>query len=194
LTLYIITLAFIAKHATILGLLFQDLRMLQVFSSTKSKGLAANIVASVLSVLAINGIIFGLKWSDINNVPLLDNTVLPAFTPPGYAIGMVWTALFTLMGTARWQLNKIHSPQRNYHQQLIVFLILFCLAYPLYSLAINSRLGGLLGNFGTIGLALFVAANIRTSSKLAALLILPVVAWVTYATVILVAVIQARGW
>lgn len=168
--------------------------MLNTFNSPKLNGAVVNVVASIASVLLINAAIFGLRWSDIDSVQLLDNTVLPAFTPPGYAIGMVWTLLFGLMGVARWLLNKVQNSQRVNHQKLVVYLILFCLAHPLYSLAIDSRLGALLGNLGTIALAIYVAIYIRTSSKNAALLILPTIAWVTYATVILVAVIRARGW
>lgn len=168
--------------------------MLNAFNSPKFNGAIVNIIASITSVLLINAAIFGLRWSSINSVQLLDDTVLPAFTPPGYAIGMVWTILFGLMGTARWLLNKVTNIQQTNHQQLVVFLILFCLAHPLYSLAIDSRLGALLGNLGTILLAIYVAKNIHISSKNAALLIFPTIVWVTYATVILIAVIQARGW
>jgi translocator protein len=168
--------------------------MLNTFNSPKFNGAILNVVASVASVLLINAAIFGLRWSNINNVQLLDPTVLPAFTPPGYAIGMVWTLLFGLMGTARWLLNKVNNIKQTNHQQLVVFLILFCLAHPLYSLAIDSRLGALIGNLGTIVLATFTYLKIYHSSKQAALLILPIIVWVTYATVILGAVISARGW
>jgi translocator protein len=135
-----------------------------------------------------------LRWSSINSVQLLDPTVLPALTPPGYAIGMVWTLLFGLTGTSRWLLNKVQNSQRTNHQQLVVFLILFCLAHPLYSLAIDSRLGALIGNLGTTLLATFTYLKISHSSRQSALLVLPTIVWITYATVILVAVIQARGW
>jgi tryptophan-rich sensory protein len=168
--------------------------MLNTFNSPKLNGAIVNVVASIASVLLINAAIFGLRWSSINSFQLLDPTVLPAFTPPGYAIGMVWTLLFGLMGTSRWLLNKVQNSQRTNHQQLVVFLILFCLVYPLYSLAINSRLGALIGNLGTILLATFTYLKISRSSKQAALLVLPTIVWVTYATVILVVVIQARGW
>jgi tryptophan-rich sensory protein len=168
--------------------------MLNTFNSPKLNGAIVNVVASIASVLLINAAIFGLRWSSINSVQLLDSTVLPALTPPVYAIGMVWTLLFGLMGTSRWLLNKVQNSQRTNHQQLVVFLILFCLAHPLYSLAIDSRLGALIGNLGTILLATFTYLKISHSSRQAALLVLPTIVWITYATVILVAVIQARGW
>jgi translocator protein len=168
--------------------------MLNTFNSPKLNGAIVNVVASIASVLLINAAIFGLRWSSINSVQLLDPTVLPALTPPGYAIGMVWTLLFGLMGTSRWLLNKVQNSQRTNHQQLVVFLILFCLAHPLYSLAIDSRLGALIGNLGTFLLATFTYLKISHSSRQAALLVLPTIVWITYATVILVAVIQARGW
>jgi hypothetical protein len=65
----------------------------------------------------------------------------------------------------------VQNRQRDNHQQLVVLLILLCLAHPLYSLAIDSRFGALIGNLGTIALAKFTYLKIPRSSKQAAWLI-----------------------
>jgi translocator protein len=169
--------------------------MLEIFNSSEISGLIANIIASVGGTTIINGLIFGLGWSSIDKPALLDNTVLPRLTPPGYAFGIIWTVLFALMGTARWFVLKGSDPiMAQQHQQLILILIIFCLIQPLYSTAINSRLGGILGTIGAVALSAFTVLTIRNSSEIAALLIMPVVIWTMYASLLLIAVIRSRGW
>jgi translocator protein len=169
--------------------------MFEIFNSPGIPGLVANVLACVSSTLLLNGLIFGLGWSRLDRPALLDSTVAPRFTPPGYAFGVIWTVLFMLMGTARWLLgqapNQLMVAQ---HQQLVLGLIIFCLVQPLYSTAINSRLGGILGTIGAFGLAIVTIVSIRSSSTLAALLILPIALWTFYAAMLLIAVIRARGW
>ncbi len=177
--------------------------MFEIFNSPTIPGLVANIVGCVSSTLILNGLIFGLGWSRLDRPALLDPTVAPRFTPPGYAFGLIWTGLFTLMGTARWliaQGSDIGSHMGAdmaivaQHQQLVLGLIIFCLVQPLYSTAINSRLGGILGTVAAFGLAGFTAVTIRSSSTIAGLLIVPVAVWTFYASILLIAVIRSRGW
>jgi translocator protein len=169
--------------------------VLEIFNSPETPGLIANIIASVGGTTIINGLIFGLGWSSVDKPALLDSTVLPAFTPPGYAFGIIWTVLFALMGTARWFVGKgtdlIVAQQ---HQQLVLILIVFCLVQPLYSTAINSRFGGILGTVGAVILSVFTLLTIRNSSEVAALLVIPVSIWTIYASFLLIAVIRSRGW
>jgi translocator protein len=169
--------------------------MLEIFNSPEISGLIANIVASIGSTIIINGLIFGLGWSSIDKPALLDSTVLPSLTPPGYAFGIIWTILFTFMGAARWFIAKgTDLVLVQQHQQLVVILIIFCLVEPLYSTAIDSRLGGIIGTIGAVILSAFTVLTINASSEIAALLVLPVTIWTTYASFLLIAVIRSRGW
>jgi AraC family transcriptional regulator len=124
----------------------------------------------------------------------LDPTVVPQLTPPGYAFGIIWTLLFICMGTARWLLGKSGDLLGAQHQQLMVILIIFCLIQPFYSTAIGSRLGGLIGTVGAVFIAAVTVLNIRQSSEVAAWLVLPVVIWTMYASLLLIAVIRSRDW
>jgi tryptophan-rich sensory protein len=169
--------------------------MFEIFNSPTIPGLVANIVGCVSSTLILNGLIFGLGWSRLDRPALLDPTVAPRFTPPGYAFGLIWTGLFTLMGTARWLIAQgTNTTIVAQHQQLVLGLIIFCLVQPLYSTAINSRLGGVLGTIAAFGLAGFTAVTVRSSSAIAGLLIVPVALWTLYASILLIAVIRSRGW
>jgi tryptophan-rich sensory protein len=169
--------------------------MFEIFNSPGIPGLVVNVLACVSSTLLLNGLIFGLGWSRLDRPALLDPTVAPRFTPPGYAFGLIWTGLFSLMGTARWLIAQGTDPTIvAQHQQLVLGLIIFCLVQPLYSTAISSRLGGILGTVAAFGLAGFTAVTVRSSSAAAGLLIVPVALWTLYASILLIAVIRSRGW
>ena len=87
---------------------------------------------------------------------------------------------------ARWQLA---GPDSAAERGWITALILSCLAFPLYALAPQSMLAAFLGCLETIALAGFVAWRVRSRSRLAALCVAPVVAWVAFAAVTILA-----GW
>lgn len=62
---------------------------------------------------------------------------------------------------------------------------------PLYSLALNSSVGGLVGNLVMIALALFTVVQVWLISQFASALIMPVVLWVAIATT---TVLSELGW
>ena len=151
-------------------------------------GLITNIVYAVFAVLLTNGIIFGFGWSDSTG-----SQREPGFAPSGAVIGSVWTVLFVLMATARWLVISTNGGNAKRDARLVLLLIGFCLIYPFYTLAPGSTIAGLIGNAATILLALYVAWQVRTSSRWAALLILAVVAWVSFASFITTATIQLNS-
>lgn len=98
--------------------------------------------------------------------------------------------LFAFMGTARWLIIKSKSQKAAYHSRIVIFLVVFCFLYPFYSLAIDSNIGGLIGNIATILLASWTAFQIKSSSKAASALVFPVVLWVSFATTIIIRLLQ----
>ena len=130
-------------------------------------------------VLAVNGLIFGLGWGD-------DRRDGPAsvLNPPGWVVGAVWTALFALLAVARWRLG---GPSAAAARGWVTGLVLFCLAYPFYTLAPNSMTDGFGGNLATFGLAGYVAWRAWPESRVAAACVLPVIPWVVFATVTIMA-------
>src|SRR5579883_2021730 len=103
--------------------------------------------------------------------------------PPGYVIGVVWIVLFACMGIARALATE--------EGRLVLYLILFCAAYPLYTLGLRSQSIGLAGNLATISFALVVAWRLWRRSRPAALLLLPVAVWVSFASLLIV--MEMRG-
>jgi translocator protein len=164
----------------------KEIVMLASLNQPTRPALARNIAAAILTTLLVNGLIFGLGWNTAEERTLL------TFEPPGWVIGSVWIVLLTLLAIARWRLNasgNLNNQNNRAAQKArawVTGLLVFCLLYPFYSLAVDSLVGGLLGNLGTIGLALIAIASAWRNNRTAAFLVSPVVAWVSFATVIVV--------
>ncbi|MHA1555113.1 MAG: TspO/MBR family protein [Alphaproteobacteria bacterium] len=109
----------------------------------------------------------------------------PMFTPPSTIFPLVWTILYVLMGLAAWLVwNKPGSVRRN--AALAAFFVQLALnAAWLWAFfgAQSTRLG-----LGAVILLLLAVAVTTMAfwrlSRLAALLLLPTLAWVAFATVL----------
>jgi tryptophan-rich sensory protein len=142
-------------------------------------GLITNIGIAILSALAVNGVIAVVNPSEMEGPGSVH------LQPPGYVIGTVWLVLFGAMGAARWLLlTKPLDTMRA--RRLILFLLLFCLAYPFYTMGLKSEVIGLVGNVLTIALSFFVVIRVGRISRLAAGLVSLVSVWVTFASFLVV--------
>ena len=153
---------------------------MNILNRTDRTGLVANVVAAVVTVIAVNAVIFLSGWFQ-TDTPAAQQSRLD---PPGWLVGVVWVFLFAFLGAARWLVVRSGGERAGRQAGYIVLLLLFCLAYPFYTMGLKSVAIGLIGNVTTIIAAAWVASRVRTSSKAAAGLVLPVVAWVSFATVL----------
>ena len=160
-------------------------KITNVLNRTDAVGLVANVAVSLFVVLVTNGLIFGLGWDTSS-----PKTAPSLYDPPGWFIGVVWTVLFALMGAARWRILKSGGKNAAFHARLVVGLIVFCLIYPFYTLGLRSILIGLIGNVATAIFAAWIIAQIKTSSRTAAVFVSPVVAWLSFATFLTVRMLQ----
>jgi translocator protein len=101
---------------------------------------------------------------------------------PGYVGGLVWTILFALMGYVYWQLGLSILPAAKSGRNAVTGLILFCLAFPFYTFGFQSPAMGIVGNLSTIAFAVVCIVLIARVEVLPALLLVPVVLWVSFAT------------
>ncbi len=121
----------------------------------------------------------------------------PANTPwPGpinsviYAIvPFVWIGLFAAIGTAMFML---HTRGLRGPALAAGVLLANCALYPVYTLGFSSRELGLAGNGLTAVLAAFAIGLAAERSPRTALLLFPVIVWVTLASIGLVAVMTGR--
>ncbi|WP_134500519.1 TspO/MBR family protein [Microvirga pakistanensis] len=119
----------------------------------------------------------------------------PDFTPPNWAFPVAWTLLYALMAVALWRILSLpaHRPGRSGAiMAFFVQLALNCL-WSFAFFGAHSLVAGLI-----VILALIVAilATIRAFwplDRLAALLLVPYLAWVLFATALNGAIWQLNG-
>lgn len=155
--------------------------MFDAINQKNYTSLLLNVSIAVGLCFIINAVIFGSGWDKSDPV---DDSIW--FAPPGYFVGTVWVILFALIGAARYLLNA-SGEAANGTKNLLVILLLFCLAYPIYTIGFNSELLGLAGNLATIALTIFAMTKTSKFSKTATLLLAPIVLWVSFATLIIAA-------
>jgi tryptophan-rich sensory protein len=144
-------------------------------SLARPRRLALHVAAAVAVCLALNGLIFCVGWDrDAHHGVLL---------PPGWVIGIVWIALFALLGAARWRLAEAGTRAGDTARRRVDVLLLNCALYPFYTLGLSSDGLGMAGNILTLCLAVWAARGALRVSRLAAVLVSPVVSWVAFATI-----------
>jgi tryptophan-rich sensory protein len=175
-------MAYVHRHSwqTYQLVAYKETVMLASLNQPTRPALARNIATALLAIFLTNGLIFGLGWDNAEEQTRL------TFEPPGYVIGIIWIVLFTLLAIARWHLNAPDDKATKRTRAWVTGLLAFNLLYPFYSLAVDSLVGGLLGNLCVIAIALIATVSAWRNNRTAALLVSPVVAWVSFATVIVV--------
>ena len=108
--------------------------------------------------------------------------VRPAWAPPGWLFGPVWSVLYALMGVSAWLIWRAHG-LAGARSALLVFVVQLA-ANALWTwLFFVWRLGGL-AFVEILVLWLLIAVTIglfRRFSAVAAALLLPYLAWVSFA-------------
>lgn len=111
----------------------------------------------------------------------------PAFNPPGWVFGPVWTALYVMIGVAGWRLWLTH---RN-SGAMALWWVQLALNY-LWSPAFFGMHSPALALAVIIALLAAIVATIVAAwrrERTAALLLLPYAAWVSFATVLNAAIV-----
>jgi tryptophan-rich sensory protein len=142
----------------------------------------------IASALAAGGL---GAWATSRNVriwyPLLHK---PAWNPPAWLFGPVWTVLYILMGVSAWRAWRIRLPAGRaivavYFVQLAVnaswSVLFFGLRQPAWALADIAVLWALLA---------WIQASLARADRLAAWLWLPYLLWVSFASVLNFAIVR----
>ena len=106
--------------------------------------------------------------------------VKPSWTPPAWLFGPVWTALYIMMGLSGWLVWRVGSSGKALG--LFAVQLALNLAWSFLFFGMKSPVSGLVC---IVLLWLAIAATIlafRRKSAVAALLLLPYLAWVSFAT------------
>lgn len=131
--------------------------------------LSVGWVSSAFTVTAIDGWYVGL--------------VKPWFSPPNWVFGPVWTVLYVLMGAAAW---RIHSAKASAARLAALrwFVVQLALNFA-WSIAFFGLQSPLFGLITLLLLLVAIGGTIATFwrvDRTAAWLLVPYLAWVTFAT------------
>lgn len=120
--------------------------------------------------------------ASLNAGAFYEQLVRPGWAPPGWLFAPVWTGLYALMGIAAWLVWRVHGFKKG-RTALALFIVQLA-ANALWTWVFFAwRQGGFA--FAEVlvlwGLIVATAASFRRLDALAAALLLPYLAWVTFA-------------
>lgn len=146
----------------------------------------AGLIALCLAVGAAGA------WATASSVSTWYQTIAkPSFTPPDRLFGPVWTALYVMMAVAAWLVWRKAGLEGSL-RALVLFAIQLALNFAWSFLFFKARwIGGALVEIVLLWFA--IAATIavfRRHSQWAAILMMPYIAWVSFATVLNFAIWQ----
>lgn len=112
-----------------------------------------------------------------------ESLVKPVLTPPGYLFGIVWTLLYILMGISLYLLLDSGFEKREVRSAVSFFIVQLVLNFSWSALffGLKSPVAGMLC---ILALWIFILLTIMKSytvSRPAAYLLIPYIAWVTFA-------------
>ncbi|WP_366658193.1 TspO/MBR family protein [Fodinicurvata sp. EGI_FJ10296] len=158
-------------------------------------GAGADAAAAVLAPLVLAGLgaVSGIVGNE-GSMAWYQSLNQPWFTPPGAAFGIAWTILYILMGIAFWRVIRLapgaerDGPRRRAIGLFLVQLALNLVWNPAFFLLQSPLVGVIL----IVPLLVLIALTVhafRRVDRLAAALLLPYLAWVTFATVLSVSIL-----
>lgn len=115
----------------------------------------------------------------------------PSFSPPNWIFGPVWTTLYFLMGIAAFLIWKKNLKKKKIQRALMYFLVqlFFNFLWSLLFFGLHNPLLGL-GDILLLLISIVVTMNaFYKISKAAAALLIPYLLWVSFATVLNVAIV-----
>ena len=141
----------------------------------------ALIGGHIVACLALNGLVFGLKWNaEARKNPAAKPSKL---LPPGIVVGIIWTVLFGLFGYAQYALWSAKGPKKDsmVASAFLAALAAFCLAYPFATRGLRQGRTSRVLNLTTLILVSAATAAVSMARSLPAFLaLLPAAVWASY--------------
>jgi tryptophan-rich sensory protein len=141
----------------------------------------------LLAVLPVIAVAVSASLVTQPNIPTWYATLLkPGFTPPNWAFPVAWTLLYAMMAYALWRILSLPKAQPGRTGAIVAFFVQLALN-GLWSFAFFGGQSPLAGLVVIAALIVAILATIRTFWRLdrvAALLLVPYLAWVAYAALL----------
>lgn len=130
-----------------------------------------------------------------NLAPWYVGLVKPSFSPPNWVFGPIWTTLYVLMAFAVWRILHLPEASRARRLALILFFIQLALnaAWSWMFFGAHSPLLGVINIIPQFLVIIVTVIMFHRLDKLAAWCLVPLTAWVGFASVLNVAIWRLNG-
>jgi tryptophan-rich sensory protein len=145
----------------------------------------------ILAIIAVSATsVVGQLATYPNLAPWYAGLVKPPFNPPNFVFGPVWTTLYLLMAFAVWRIMRLPEASAERRWALVLFFAQLALnaAWSWMFFAAHNPLLGLINVVPQILIILATIVAFYRVDKLAAWCIMPLAAWVCFATVLNIAI------
>ena len=152
--------------------------------------------SGVLAIIAVTAAsIIGQLATYPNLAPWYSGLAKPSFNPPNWIFAPVWTALYVLMAFAVWRVLRQPGASAVRRLALGLFFIQLALnaAWSWMFFGANSPLLGMINIIPQMLIILATIITFHRLDRIAAWCLVPLAAWVAFASVLNVAIWRLNG-
>lgn len=153
-----------------------------------------NIALGLIAILAVV-IASGLgQVATFPNLGWYGELTKPAFSPPNWIFGPVWTTLYALMAFAAWRIMRLpNSSQRSLALLLFFGQLVLNAAWSWMFFGLHSPLLGMVNIIPQLTLIVLAMIAFYRLDRMAGWLLIPLTVWVAFATILNAAVWRLNG-
>lgn len=130
-----------------------------------------------------------------NLAPWYADLAKPTFNPPNWIFAPVWTTLYILMAVAAWRILRLPEGTPGRRLGLALFFLQLALnaAWSWMFFGAHSPLLGMINIIPQLGVIIATAVVFRRLDKAAALCLVPLIAWVSFASALNFEILRLNG-
>jgi benzodiazapine receptor len=131
------------------------------------------------------------SWATFENVQTWYPTLnKPSWQPPSWIFGPMWTTLYVLMGIAAWRAWRVRSALSNATTQLYFVHLVFNALWSVLFFGLKNPEWALVDIAVLWVLIVWLLARFIKIDRIAVMLWLPYLAWVTFAACLNLAIVR----
>lgn len=138
-------------------------------------------------ILACELVGFAASGVTISQIPLwYAGLVKPAFAPPNWVFGPVWTTLYALMGVAAYRIARRMAsvPRARACMALFIIQLLFNFVWSFIFFGAHNIFGALVDIAVLWSVLLYLIVQLDALDRTAGLLLVPYMLWVSFAMIL----------
>ena len=149
----------------------------------------------VLAIVAVGPTSVVGQLATYPNLPWHAALIKPSFNPPNWIFGPVWMTLYVLMAFAVWRILRLPEASAARRLALTLFFIQLALnaAWPWVFFGANNPLLGVINIIPQFLIILATVVAFHRLDRLAGWCLMPLSAWVGFASVLNIAIWRLNG-